>query len=53
MSSIKKDAERYRAFIDCGFPIIFLGGEYRDKESLDRAIDEHIAEVKKSAEDQP
>ena len=33
------DAERYRAFIDCGQPVCFLGEEYFGKEALDAAID--------------
>lgn len=36
------DAERYRAFFSAGLPICFMGEEYRDKESLDAAIDEYL-----------
>ncbi|MFN4121316.1 ead/Ea22-like family protein [Acidovorax sp.] len=35
----RKDAERYRTFIDCGQPICFMGEEYFGKEALDAAID--------------
>lgn len=34
-----KDAERYRTFCTAGWPICFLGTEYRDKAALDAAID--------------
>jgi len=34
-----RDGERYRAFFDAGLPVTFLGVEYRDKASLDAAID--------------
>lgn len=37
--ALRKDAERYRAFIDCGQPICFLGEEYFGKDALDAAID--------------
>ena len=39
IEGLRKDAERYRAFIDCGQPICFLGYEYFGKEALDAAID--------------
>ena len=39
IEGLRKDAERYRAFIDCGQPICFLGEEYFGKEALDAAID--------------
>jgi hypothetical protein len=39
IEGLRKDAERYRAFIDCGQPICFLGKEYFGKEVLDAAID--------------
>jgi len=39
IEGLRKDAERYRAFIDCGQPICFLGKEYFGKEALDAAID--------------
>ncbi|UXC38237.1 hypothetical protein [Cupriavidus gilardii] len=35
----QKDAERYRTFCAAGWPICFLGTEYRDKAALDAAID--------------
>ena len=37
--ALRKDAERYRAFIDCGQPICFLGEQYFGKDALDAAID--------------
>lgn len=39
IDGLRKDAERYRAFIDCGQPICFLGDEYFGKDALDAAID--------------
>ena len=39
IEGLRKDAERYRAFIDCGQPICFLGYEYLGKDALDAAID--------------
>lgn len=39
IEGLRKDAERYRTFIDCGQPICFLGYEYFGKEALDAAID--------------
>ena len=39
IEGLRKDAERYRAFIDCGQPICFLGEEYFGKDALDAAID--------------
>lgn len=39
IEALRKDAERYRTFIDCGQPICFLGYEYFGKEALDAAID--------------
>ena len=33
------DAARYRAFIECGQPICFMGEEYYGKAALDAAID--------------
>ena len=39
IEGLRKDAERYRAFIDCGQPICFLGYEYFGKDALDAAID--------------
>ncbi|WP_368649017.1 hypothetical protein ABRY95_00050 [Castellaniella ginsengisoli] len=35
----REDAERYREFFAAGLPITFLGADYRDKPSLDAAID--------------
>lgn len=35
----REDAQRYRAFFDAGLPVTFLGEDYRDKSSLDAAID--------------
>jgi hypothetical protein len=37
--ALKADAYRYRAFFDGGFPITWLGVDYRTKEELDAAID--------------
>ena len=39
IEGLRKDAERYRTFIDCGQPICFMGYEYFGKEALDAAID--------------
>ncbi|MGF6806249.1 hypothetical protein OKW30_001375 [Paraburkholderia sp. Clong3] len=43
IGEVRRDAERYRAFFDSGLPICFCGVEYRDKASLDAAIDAAIA----------
>ena len=37
--SVLEDAARYRAFIECGQPICFMGEEYYGKAALDAAID--------------
>lgn len=39
IEALRKDAERYRTFIDCGQPICFMGEEYFGKDALDTAID--------------
>lgn len=39
VNDLRPDAERYREFIDCGFPITFLGVDYCNKAALDAAID--------------
>lgn len=38
-AAMKADAERYLAFFAAGLPITFMGEDYSDKPSLDKAID--------------
>lgn len=45
MRDVSAEAKRYRAFFDSGFPICFMGQEFRSKTSLDQAIDAHIAQA--------
>lgn len=40
VEALRKDARRWRFFIDCGQPVTFLGVDYHDTASLNEAIDQ-------------
>ena len=40
----QKDAARYRAFLDSGYPVNFMGVEFDSKAALDSEIDDYIKE---------
>ena len=42
----ERDARRYRAFLESGFPVCFLGQDYRNKPALDAAIDDSIRHLR-------